>query len=282
MELDKAKIRRSFQRAAADYDEAAAVQRYMAGELIDRLGVVKLEPGRILDAGCGTGHALPGLRQRFPGAEFVLFDLSEAMLQCARRQAPANTGLVCGDMENAPIASCSIDLIFANAVMHWCDLERVIPEFLRILKPEGLLTFSTFGPDTLTELRRAWRQVDAGIHVHDFLDMHTIGDILVQLQFAEPVMDADYLTVTHRDFNDALRDLKALGAGNAALARSRVLTGARKFRELARICERFRNEQGLFESTMEIVFGHAWAPAQVNLREAGGGTAIPLSRLRRR
>lgn len=274
-------MRRSFDRVADRFDAAAAVQRHAADELNDRLSVIKLAPQRILDAGCGTGYALQGLRHRFPQAELIPLDFSTAMLQRVKARNLERAGVICGDVENIPIPDRSMDLIFSNLVLHWCNYEQVIAEFLRVLKPGGLLTFATFGPDTLRELRAAWAQVDTAPHVHEYTDMHNVGDILVQFQFSGPVMDVNYIAVTHRNLNDALVDLKALGTGNAVIAGHRGLSGAGKFRRLKKACENFRNEQGLLQSTMEIVYGHAWAPIQANLHDSGGGVAIPLSQLRR-
>ena len=280
--LDKSKTRRSFERAAESYDGAAVVQRRMADELLDRLELLKLSPARILDAGCGTGYALPGLMRRYPGAEFILLDFASPMLRRSRLPGSGGVVFICGDLENMPLAAGSVDMVFCNAVLEWCDFGAVLTEFLRVLKPEGLLTFATLGPDTLVELRAAWRQVDDGVHTHSFTDMHNLGDALTARQFTAPVMDVDYVTVTHRDLNSALSDLKDQGAANAAGARARGLTGKGKFREFERVSGSFRNAEGLLESTCEIVYGHAWAPLQINLDDGGGGVAVPLDQLRRR
>lgn len=281
-DLDKIQVRRSFQRAAAGYDEAAVFQRRMVDELVDRLVFIKLDPAYIVDVGCGTGYALPGLQHRFPNAQLVMLDFASNMLQRFSASLPVRARSICGDAESMPITSHSVDMVFCNAALHWCSFDVVFNEFLRVLKPQGLLTFATFGPDTLKELRAAWRQVDADAHVHDFTDMHHIGDALVRCQFTMPVLDVDYATVTHKDLSSALRDLKPLGAGSAMKNRSRGLLGKKKYQKLEQACEGFRNEHGLLESTCEIVYGHAWAPEQLNISETGGEVAIPLSQLHRR
>lgn len=281
-QLEKSRVRRRFEDAAQSYDEFAFVQRHMADELLERLNVVRLEPVRILDAGCGTAYAAHGLGRRFPQAELVLLDFAAPMLRRADRGAASRAQLLCADVERMPFESHSMDMIFSNAVLQWCDPDRTLAEFQRVLRPDGLLTFSTYGPDTLGELRAAWRQVDEGVHVHPFMDMHDIGDALVRHQFCMPVMDVDYLTVTHRDLRSALRDLKKLGAGNAATGRGKGLTGKQSYRRLERACEGFRNGDGLLETTYEIVYGHAWAPTQTRVDGPAGEVAVPLTRLRRR
>jgi malonyl-CoA O-methyltransferase len=281
-QLDKKRVRHSFDQAARTYDDAAVVQQRMAEELIDRLDVLKISPGRILDAGCGSGFALPGLMQRYPDAEFVLLDFSAAMLARLTQSRSEKIFPVCGDIERIPLASRSVDMIFCNAALEWCELEAVLDEYLRVLKPEGLLTFATFGPDTLVELAAAWQKIDDGAHVHRFSDMHNIGDALVSHQFTIPVMDVDYLTVTHRDLDTALQDLRGQGGGNAVVERHRGLTGKQKFRAFERVADALRNERGLIESTCEIIYGHAWAPAQIRSGENGDRVEVPLERLRRR
>lgn len=274
-------MRRRFQRTAAEYDQAAVVQRIMADELIDRLYVLKLSPAHILDVGCGTGYALAGLAQRFPGAHFVMLDVAVNMLHRIASTPLDGPHLICGDAENMPFAPHSVDMVFCNAVLHWCDYETVFGEFLRVLKPQGLLMFAAFGPDTLKELRAAWRKVDKDAHIHDFVDMHHLGDALARLQFSTPVLDADYVTVTHKEFSGMLGDLKMLGAGNVINRSQRGLCGKHRYHRLKQACEGFRNGQGLFETTCEIIYGHAWAPDRLRSNGADGEVAVPLSRLQR-
>ena len=281
MQLDKRHVRRHFQHAAATYDQAAVVQHYMADELTARLQVVKLAPQRVLDVGCGTGYAYRELTEQYPDAELILLDFASNMFRQGPPLRADQDNPICGDAEVIPIAPHSIDLIYCNAVLHWCRLDLALLEFLRILKPHGLLTFSTFGPDTLTELRTAWGKIDTYVHVHEFPDMHNIGDALVQHQFTTPVMDVDYVKVTHKDLKSVLRDLKQSGTTNAAMCRHRGLMGKGKLSGLEEAMDGFRNDQGLIESTYEIVYGHAWAPAQITLDDATGDIEIPLTQLYR-
>jgi len=279
--LDNDKVRRSFERAAQTYDGASVVQRHMADELIDRLDYLNFSPTRILDAGCGTGYAMPGLMQRYPEAEFLLLDFALPMLQGSQSSRSGGGYRICADVQHSPLAAQSVDMVFCNSVLEWCEFGTILTEFRRVLKPDGLLTFATFGPDTLVELRNAWRRVDEDIHAHPFKDMHDMGDALVDCQFITPVMDVDYLTVTYKDLKTALEDLRKLGAANAASERSRGLTGKDKFQEFERATGSFRNDQGLLACTCEIVYGHAWAPRQTNLGNSGGAVAVPLDQLRR-
>lgn len=283
--LDKRQIRRSFERAAASYDEAAVVQRRMVDELMARLEMIKVAPGRILDVGCGTGYARAHLMRRFPGAEYLGSDIAAGMLRHARPWGwplRRKARWFCGDVEHLPLADRSVDLVFCSAVLQWCDPEAAFTEMHRVLRPEGVLMFSTFGPDTLRELREVWAEVDSNVHVHEFIDMHILGDIMVEAGFELPVVDVDYLTVTHKTVMSCLKDLKAIGASNAAGDRARGLTPRRKLRALDEAFDARRNADGLIETTYEIVYGHAWASEFRQSREADGTVSVPLSQISRR
>ena len=271
--LDRAQIRRSFERAARRYDEVAVLQARVRERLVARLDLVKLEPALVLDLGCGTGHAADALARRYPRARVLALDLAEAMLRTARRRhrfrRPA--ALVCGDLSRLPLPAASANLVFCNLALQWCDdLDAALAELLRVLKPRGLLSFTTFGPDTLKELRAAWAEADAGVHVHDFLDMHDIGDALVRAGFAEPVLDVEMYTLTYADSRAVLRDLEAVGARNASVDRPRGLTGRRRFADFEAAYERFRRD-GVLPATYEVVYGHAW---KVPPKKAADGRSV--------
>jgi malonyl-CoA O-methyltransferase len=156
----------------------------------------------------------------------------------------------------------------------------VFAEVLRVLKPGGLWVYATFGPDTLKELRAAWQAVDARVHVHEFIDMHDLGDVLLGSGFADPVLDVERLVLTYPDVRALLRDLKQLGAHNADRSRARGLTGKRHFRQFEAAYQAFLRD-GQVPATYEVVFGHAWAP-QLPRLGAGAVAGIPVAALRRR
>jgi malonyl-CoA O-methyltransferase len=284
-DLDRRLLRRAFERAAAGYDRAAFVQREVGGRLIERLDLIKLDPAVIADVGCGTGAITALLLKKYRRARVVGLELAPAMVAATRKRAPwlrTVHGAV-ADPEALPLASASCDLIFSNLALQWCaDLERAFAEFRRALKPGGALLFSTLGPDTLSELRRGWRAADDHNHVNAFFDMHDIGDALVRARLAEPVLDAERLTLTYPAVDSLMGDLKALGAGNVTAGRTRSLTGKGRLRALRAAYERFRRTDGLLPVTCEVVYGHAWGPLQDRPRSRGDGSAtFPLVRLRR-
>jgi len=279
--IDKGAARRSFDQAAPGYDEAAVLQRELADRLLERLDYIRLEPELVLDLGAGTGYAIPGLRRRFGTARILALDFAPAMLLEARDRGrsspPERPDCVCADVENLPLADASVDLIFSNVTFQWCnDIQGTFGECLRVLRPGGLLLFTTFGSDTLWELRDAWAAADGHSHVSPFPDMHDVGDALVRTRFADPVMDVERLTVTYERTRDLMRDLKILGAHNATSTRARGLTGRRRLLAMERAYETHRRD-GRLPASYEVVYGHAWAPER---RRPEGARVIPVDTVR--
>jgi malonyl-CoA O-methyltransferase len=239
--------------------------------MLARLDYIKLDPAVILDAGSGTGNALPGLLARHPRARVIALDLALAMARRAlarrrwwrslfERGGPRLSAL-CGDMEQLPFAAGAAGMIWSNLALQWAhDPRRTFAEMHRVLAPGGLLMFSSFGPDTLKELRAAWQGVDGHTHVHRFIDMHDIGDMLVAAGYADPVMDMEHVTLTYADVHALMRDLKAMGARNMTLGRRPALGGRALLAKVARNYEALRRD-GKLPATFEVIYGHAWKPA---------------------
>lgn len=266
--IDKARVRASFGRAAASYDAAAVVQKLVREEMLSRLDLVKIKPKVILDAGCGTGAASHALQKRFKNSQVVSLDFAFQMLQKTRNNRLAATlkqfisgteqALVCADIESLPLADSKVGLVWSNLAIQWCnDLDRALQEFHRVLQPEGLLMFSTFGPDTLRELRVATAGDSNRTSVNRFIDMHDIGDALVRAGFSAPVLDVERFTLTYDDVKSVMRDLKSIGAHNATDGRARGLLGRGFLQKLETAYEQFRSN-GKLPATFEVVYGHAW------------------------
>jgi len=294
--LDPRAVRRHFARAATSYDAAAVLQKEVGARMAERLDVVRLAPAAILDAGCGTGDALGELAARYPQAARVALDVAPAMLAAARAKAGARRSLVarllapvrgaasaggphfvCGDIAALPFAPATFDLVWSNLALQWvADLPRALAEFRRVLKVGGMLTFTTFGPDTLKELRAAFATVDGAPHVGRFADMHDVGDLVVQAGFADPVVQMECLTLTYVDPVAMVRDLKAIGATNAAAGRARGLMGrARWRRAMAALAAMARD--GRIPATFEVIHGHAWKVAPTRTDDG-----LPIVRVERR
>ena len=285
--LDHERVRRSFDRAATTYDAAAVLHTEVRDNLLQRLDLMTVAPRVVMDAGAGTGHAARALIRRYPKALVIALDSSPRMLQAAGRQSSwlRRFTRVCADAGRLPLAEGSVDLILSNLMLQWCDPDQVFAEFRRVLAPNGLLSFTTLGPDTLRELRSAWREVDSRTHVNQFIDMHDIGDALVRGGFAAPVLDVERYTLTYLDVRRVAADIKATGAHNATFGRAKGLTGRRQFAALQTAYESFR-QGGRLPATYEVVFGHAWTPDAAARRgshdaSTGSDTNVSLDDIKR-
>jgi len=267
--IDQARVRRAFDRAADCYEQFAVLQNEVCKRLLEKLEIVKINPKFILDAGAGTGAAIPTLFKQYKKAQLVALDLSENMLNKSRQHGGflRSHHLVCADIEKLPFADNVFDLVYSSLSMQWCnDLNAALLEAKRVLKPGGLFVFSTFGPDTLKELRSSWASVDNTDHVNQFIDMHDIGDALLFDGFAEPVMEAEVLTVTYNSVDEIMHDLKAIGA-NVTARRSRTgLGGKAALQNLRQNYEQFRRNN-LLPASYEIIYGHAWKPVLVDAQK---------------
>jgi malonyl-CoA O-methyltransferase len=184
-------------------------------------------------------------------------------------------GFACGDAERLPFADNSFEMIFSNLTVQWCgDLEATFAEFRRVLKPGGVLLFSTLGPDTLKELRAAWGAVDGHVHVNRFIDMHDIGDAMVRARLAEPVMDMEMITMTYHDGMTLMRDLKVLGAHNVNAGRNPGLTGRARIKAVLNAYEKFRTAEGVLPASYEVLYGHGWRATQEREVAAPSGEAM--------
>lgn len=286
--MDKKFSRRRFNTAAANYTnfDFDPVTQEIGQRLLERLQLMRLQPTLALDLGCGSGQIAAALLKHYRKATVIALDSAWAMLPMARQRGSWRRKIysLCADAEHIPLASNSASLIVSNLVLHWCnDLNQILQECWRVLQPNGLLLFSTYGPDTLQELRQSWQVADPDtIHVHPFIDMHHIGDALLYFKYSDPVMDSEYLTVHYSHVRQLLEDLQQQGAVNAALTRRRGLMGRQQFAKMLASYEALRIDDKI-PATYEIVYGHAWKPEQVSVqRQSDGVIRFPLDRLTRR
>ncbi|MCK9538889.1 malonyl-ACP O-methyltransferase BioC [Dokdonella sp.] len=260
--LDPAQVRRAAARAAATYEGHAVLQAEIGARLLERLDAYPdFAPQRILDVGAGPGRTSAALATRFPAAEFIALDVALPMLHAARTRLGPAAQCVGADAQALPFIDGSIDLLHANLCLHWCDDPGLaIAEFRRVLTTDGMLLFSTFGPDTLKELRAASEEVDGLPRVSRFVDMHDIGDALLASGFRRPVVAREDFTLTYPDALALMRDLRALGATNADIRRHRALTGKTRLARLAAALDS-RRRAGVLPATFEAVLAAAEVPA---------------------
>lgn len=255
-------VSRSFSAASRRYDDAARLQAEVREELLSRLVLLRAAPRAVLDLGAGTGLGAAALKRAFPRAAVTAVDFSAAMLQQARRHSRFWRPIRCieADARALPIESSSIDLVFTNLMLQWVEpLDDALLEIRRVLKPGGLLLASSFGPLTLQELRAAWGEADAGVHVNDFVDMHDFGSALQRAGFSEPVLDVDRHLRHYADAATLMREIKAIGAHNVHAQRRRGLTGRAAFQRMNSAYEKLRAPQGL-PATWQVVHAVAWMP----------------------
>ncbi|NKJ48891.1 SAM-dependent methyltransferase [Burkholderia sp. SG-MS1] len=293
---DSRRLRRIFDRRAARFDEVAFLPREIAQRMRERLDYIKVAPSSVLDAGCGSGEDIPALRERFPEAPVFGSDLSHGMLTRAlhhdggdtswRRFLPASLGKALGargprfaqaDFSALPFAAGAFEFIWSNLALHWHSRpDLVFPEWQRVLKVNGLLMFSTLGPDTLKELRGAYAEVEAahGVasrkHVIDFVDMHDLGDMLVESGFEIPVMDQEVLTITYKSPGSLLADVRRWGAYPFEREASASAAARRLHNALLAALEARRRADGTIALTFEVIYGHAWKAVPRTTAEGHG------------
>jgi malonyl-CoA O-methyltransferase len=280
--VDRHALQRAFSRASTRYDAAATLQAEVRAELHERLGFFTLDPRRVLDAGCGTGEGTIALRRRYRRAQVLGLDLAPGMLRVARArgwpwQRPP---VVCADVHSLPLPDASLDLVVSNLMLQWCDdLPRAFAQLRRALRPGGLLLFSTFGSETLLELRASWAEADESAHVSPFVDMPSLGHALGSAGFSEPVLDRELRVQRHASVRALMDSIRAIGAGNALATRRRTLTGPRRLQRMQAAYEAQRTPAGL-PASWEILYGAAFSGGDGGAGTPPGEAHVPLAALR--
>ncbi len=256
MENYKKRIRKSFDNSSDLYDENSLIQQEVANRLIDRLKYLKFKPLNILDIGSGTGYLAKKLQLFFPEAKLFCLDLSENMSVVCKSKNK-DMYVICGDAEFMPLINSSFDLVISSFTFHWCkNIKKIFSDVRNILKENGIFIFSTVGPDTLIELKNTFKKIDNHQHVNNFSDMHTFGDLLLSVNFSDPVMDVDRITVKYKTLNELLKSLKNTGSNI-------VMTDERKFLGhgiISKIRGLYQQNIGnnVFPATYEIIYAIAW------------------------
>lgn len=285
---DSRLARRRLAAAAGTFGRHAEVHEEVGNRLLERLDGLRFEPQRMLIAGVGTSHELRAARRRFPKADLYALGPVLGLLRAARARrglrgvVRGGVSKVIGELEGMPLASGAVDGVISNLILGWAgDLERAVTECARVLRPEGLLLFSTLGPDTLGELRRAWYGADGGDHarVHGFIDLHDVGDALVRAGFLDPVMEAERLTVTYSSVEALHAELRGLGATNVAAGRPRGLTSPGRAHAARALYAREADADGRIPVTLELTVGHAWMGQASRASARDGVATIPLTRI---
>lgn len=280
----KALIAQNFSRAAKTYDEVSILHQEIGNRLLARLDFLKLNPAFILDLGGGTGMLAQTLGMKYPKAHILNFDIAEGMLAYAKQLISPHYSNVCGDAEAIPIKSQSIEFVFSNGAFEWfLNLPHALKEIKRILKTEGLLLFSTFGPDTLKELKQSFGCINEKTSINAFFDMQSLGNMLVQNGFSEPVLDREMITLHYKSLKKLFKDLKLTGTHTIKDFTLKNSLRKSTWIKLLQNYEGYRALAGFLPATFEIIYGYAKVVQGVNLYqpEEDGIIRIPAHELPR-
>jgi malonyl-CoA O-methyltransferase len=233
-------VRAAFDKAADNYDAVASVQRAACDRLLALVAAQGFAAQRILDAGCGTGYALAGLKRAFPAADLLALDFAPAML---RKHPPGIAQPLCADLEHLPIAGGSLDALWSSYALQWCNPRRALPELARSLRPGGQLWIATLGPGTLAELRDAFRHIDNDEHVLRFQPPEVILDAAESTGLQVLAAERDTLHAWAPDLRSLLSDIKTLGAHQTGAPRRAL--GKSAWARLVAAYETHRGPAGL-------------------------------------
>ncbi len=278
-------IKRQLNASAGTYKDASVLQREVADRLLERLDYMRVSPGVILEVGAATGYVSQRLQKRYPKAHIVPMDLAmERLALHPKSWFKSGPSRLCADSESLPLRQGSVDLIFSNlSLAQLNDPHFSIQEWFRVLKPGGLLLYSTLGPDTLQELRKSFQAVDSYPHTHEFIDMHHLGDLMLSIGWRDPVMDMELVQFSYRALETLIKDLKDSGAANLNPVRLRGLMTSKKWKQMEAEYGQFQRENGQFPATFEVIYGHAYKGEESALRKMNedGEVVIPVSVLKR-
>jgi len=281
-------VARVFRRRAGSFTEYSAVFRAASERMLERLSVMKLAPEAILDLGCRDGFQAQALAQRFPDARIVGVDFHVGQVVAAPNssvqqstktwwkpwQSAMPLELISADPHQLPLQNAQFDLVISNLLLPWCaEPQRVFDEAVRVLKPQGAFLFTSAGPDTLQEYRRAWETIDTYEHSFGLVDMHDIGDALLAAGLSAPVLDREVISVDYADIAALQAELRAVGAGNLAIGRRKGLMNKRV---MARLDIAAEPTSKRFATTLELVHGHGWKGDLPTGKQTDDGYSISL------
>lgn len=258
--------------------KAASVCITLGNRLLERLDYLKIQPAYILELGCGPGNFSKRLKKKYPKATVVSVDDFWERISGAKSQTFLSRGSwIQIEKSRLPFKTGTFDLIFAHQWLF--ELHQPLEclhEFNRIMKVHGCFMFSTLGPDTFKELSSLFNPPLT--YRTPFIDMHDVGDGLMQAQFVDPVMDMEMLEVHYQNLPTLLYSLRLQKI--KTMKQSPGLIGKRQWAVFEKRIHLLLNQDGKLPITYEVIYGHAWK-GQVRQNSIGAETYIPISLLRK-
>lgn len=275
--LDQQQIKRALKRAAGSYNQTNILQKEIADRLLEQLDTLPIQPQYILDVGARTGYTTLQLLQRYPNAQITSLDASFALIS----QSTARTARVCAQEDQLPFQSAQFDLIVMNLAFDWLPEKLIgLQEWRRMLKPGGWFLFSALGPDTLYELRESFFAVDTQPHVHSFLDMHEIGDMLMKANLSEPVVQSEFIQLTYKNLSRLFKDLRETGTIYAEKNRRKTLLGKNRWQNMLSQYKNFLDPNNKYRATFEIIYAVCWAKEK-QIEKENNTVIIPLHSIKK-
>lgn len=176
----------------------------------------------------------------------------------------------------------SHDLVIHAMCLHWAnDPVGQLVQCRHALRDDGLLIAMLFGGQTLHELRACLAEAEAQItgglspRVLPMGEIRDLGGLLHRAGFALPVADSFIKTVRYRDAFHLMRDLRAMGEGNALTSRLKHATRRSVLFSAAQIYQdRFQDADGRIPATFEFICLTGWAPHESQQKPLRPGSAV--------
>jgi malonyl-CoA O-methyltransferase len=262
--ISRASIARAFGRAASQYDQHADLQRKVGDELLSIIATEHVAPDMI-DLGCGTGYCSHMLRSRFPASQLLALDMALPMLQATRQQRLDSCALLCADVQAIPLHENLFDLVVSNLTIQWCaHYEMLFAELFRIARPGAQLLLSTFGPETLREVKAAWARIDTYVHVNEFVPLSAM------IQHAQAAgfscsFRTEVIQRWYRSMQEVGRELKGLGAYNMNRDQAKGFTSRKALAMAERVFAETATDAGI-AVTFEIFYLELKKPNPLQIR----------------